>query len=77
MENNFYKNLKYLRLKNNMRQEDLARRLGKDYTTIGKWEKNERTPKLEEVIRIAELFDVSLHDIIIEDFTNPKKEGEL
>ena len=57
-----------------MTQLDLAKRLKKDYTTIGKWEKRERTPKLEEVIRIAEFFDIPLSDIIIEDLTNPKKE---
>lgn len=74
MENYFYKNLKYLRIKRGMTQLDLAKRLKKDYTTIGKWEKRERTPKLEEVIRIAEFFDIPLSDIIIEDLTNPKKE---
>ena len=69
MENYFYKNLKYLRKQRGFTQEQLAKRLKRDYTTIGKWEKNERTPKLEEVIKIAEFFDVSLHDIIIKDFT--------
>jgi putative transcriptional regulator len=74
VENYFYKNLKFLRLSNGMTQADLAKRLKKDYTTIGKWEKRERTPKLEEVIRIAEVFDVPLSEIITEDLTNPKKE---
>lgn len=74
MENYFYKNLKFLRLSNGMTQADLAKRLKKDYTTIGKWEKRERTPKLEEVVRIAEVFGVPLNEIITEDLTNPKKE---
>ena len=74
MENYFHTNLKYLRMKRGMTQLDLAKRLKKDYTTIGKWEKKERTPKLEEVIRIAEVFDVPLNDIITENLTNPKKE---
>lgn len=69
MKNYFYKNLKFLRVSRGWTQLDLAKRLKKDYTTIGKWEKNERTPKLSEVVKIAELFNIGLGDIIAEDLS--------
>ena len=64
MENNFASNLKHLRLQAGMTQEDLAKKLDKDYSTIGKWELGQRSPIMTDVIRIANLFDVSLEKLI-------------
>lgn len=64
MENNFASNLKHLRVQSGMTQEDLAKKLDKDYSTIGKWELGQRSPMMIDVIRIAELFNVSLEHLI-------------
>lgn len=64
MENNFAANLKRLRLQAGMTQEELAKKLDKDYSTIGKWELGQRSPIMTDVIRIANLFDVSLERLI-------------
>ncbi len=64
MENNFARNLKHLRLQNGMTQEELAKKLDKDYSTIGKWELGQRSPIMTDVIRISELFNISLEKLI-------------
>ena len=64
MENNFSSNLKHLRLQNGMTQEELAKKLDKDYSTIGKWELGQRSPIMTDVIKISELFNISLEKLI-------------
>lgn len=68
MENNFASNLKFLRLQNNLTQEELGKRLGKDYSTIGKWENGTRSPIMEDVIKIAEYFNVNLSELIASNY---------
>lgn len=64
MNNNFASNLKYLRIQSGMTQEELAKKLDKDYSTIGKWELGQRSPIMVDVIRVSELFNVSLETLI-------------
>lgn len=64
MENNFASNLKHLRVQAKMTQDELAKKLDKDYSTIGKWELGQRSPIMIDVIKIAELFNVSLEKLI-------------
>ena len=64
MENNFASNLKHLRIQAGMTQEDLAKKLDKDYSTIGKWELGQRSPIMTDVIRVADLFNISLEKLI-------------
>ena len=66
--NYFSENLECLRKQKNLTQLDLAKKLNKDYTTIGKWEKGERTPKLNDVIKIAEYFNLSLDNLVTKSF---------
>ena len=67
MENNFASNLKHLRVQSGMTQEELAIKLGKDYSTIGKWELGQRSPIMADVIKISELFNISLGKLIGSD----------
>ena len=64
MDNNFASNLKHLRIERGMTQEELAKRLGKDYSTIGKWELGQRSPIMADVVKISEIFNVSLESLI-------------
>jgi transcriptional regulator with XRE-family HTH domain len=70
MENNFATNLKHLRIQSGMTQEELAKKLGKDYSTIGKWELGQRSPIMTDVIRISQLFNVSLEKLMCGSFTH-------
>lgn len=67
MNNFFATNFKFLREKNKMTQEEIAKKLEKDYSTIGKWEKGQRYPIMLDVIRISQIFNVSLEDLILKD----------
>ena len=60
----FSKNLRYLRKKHNMTQEDLANKLGyKSFTTIQKWESGISEPTVSVVKKIAAMFNVTMNQI--------------
>ena len=42
----------------------LAEQLGKDVTTVSKWCTNKSQPSVETLVRIAELLDVRLDELI-------------
>lgn len=81
MENNFSYNLKHLRIQKGLTQEDLGKKLNKDYSTIGKWENGTRSPIMEDVIKIADFFNITLQELISgkvgeTTFSNMNKEEE-
>ena len=43
----------------------LAERLGKDTSTVSKWCSNKMQPSLEMLMRIAEVLDVDIRELII------------
>lgn len=55
--------IRYLRLKINLSQEDLADRSGLDRTYIGGIERGERNPSLKNIIRLAASLGVSPRDL--------------
>lgn len=64
----FGKNLKYLRRRRGMSQQDLAELFGKSsYSTVSKWESAEIEPPVNVVKGMAELFGVSMDDLIAVD----------
>ncbi len=64
----FQENLKFLRRKNNISQKKLANEIGVAQSSINYWEKGERTPSFEGVRKIANFFNVSLQDLLDEDY---------
>ena len=61
----FSKNLKYLRNKFNMDQQELADKLGRKSTsTISEWEKGKYTPKAGTLSDIAHIFNVKIDDLM-------------
>lgn len=52
--------LKLLREKNNISQEELSLRLGLSRPAITKYERNERQPSFDTIIKIADYFHVSI-----------------
>lgn len=78
MNNFFNTNLKHLRITAGLTQEDLGKKLDKDYSTIGKWELGQRSPIMEDVLKVAELFNVELNELLLTDlrFNNPPKKDK-
>lgn len=61
------KNIKFLREKKNLGQQEFADILNVPRSTLACWENNLRTPKLEQIVKIAEYFKTNL-DIIYNDY---------
>lgn len=60
----FSENLKQLRKEKGLSQEALAQQLHVVRQTISKWEKGLSVPDADMLIRIAELFEVSVSDLL-------------
>lgn len=66
----FAHNLKFLREKNSMEQIELANRLGrKSSSSVSEWEKGKYTPKIGVINDIAEIFNVSITDLMNKDLS--------
>ena len=60
----FGENLKTLRKQKGFSQEELATRLHVVRQTISKWEKNLSVPDADTLIRLAEIFEVSVSELL-------------
>jgi AbrB family looped-hinge helix DNA binding protein len=63
----FKDNLVYLRKMNGMSQETLAAKLDITRQTLSKWELGEASPDLEKSKMLADIFEVSLDDLVSYD----------
>lgn len=57
-------NLVYLRKVNNLSQEELADSIGVSRQTLSKWETGESAPDIMKSKQLAEIFGVSLDDLV-------------
>lgn len=73
----FSENLKILRKKRGMSQETLAQQLNVVRQTISKWEKGLSVPDAEMLSRIAELFEVSVSDLLGEKIQAEQDYNEI
>ena len=64
MKNCFSENLKNLRKDNKITQQQLASALNTTVKTISHWETGYSEPALNQVVELAEFFNVSLEDLI-------------
>lgn len=76
MGNYFSKNLKYLREKKGLEQQELAENLNVPRSTLSCWENGIRTPKIEQIQEIAKYFNVDI-DIISKDYSDTPFSNEL
>lgn len=53
-----------LRKQNNLSQTDLAKQLDASRTIVGNYERNENTPSIDMILKIAKLFNVSLDYLV-------------
>ena len=58
--------LKYRKQKN-LSQEDLAKEIGVTRQTISKWELNETSPDLRQAVKLAEIFKISVGELVNEN----------
>ena len=81
MDNFFASNLKFLREKNKMSQEELAKLLGVELASISHWENKRREPKMDIVLQIAKIFntdeEIIFKDLRIKDEKNDKQEFDF
>lgn len=67
----FSTNLKYLRLKNGIEQQELAEKLGRrSGSTISDWERGKVIPQANVLNQLSTIFNVSLTDLMTIDLTN-------
>lgn len=57
-------NIKPLREQRGMTQEELANQLGVKYPAVSKWERGMSYPSMNTVIKMADLFQVSM-DVVL------------
>ena len=67
-------NLKYLRTQKNLKQEDIAKILGRNRTLVSAWENNTREINLIDLTKLSLFFNISIDDLIEKDLTNEKNE---
>ena len=60
----FGKRLSYFRQKKGMTQHELAEALGISRDLIGHYERRSQNPNLDFVIRVADLFEVSVDELL-------------
>lgn len=69
----FKENLRFLRRTNKISQNELAAKLGyRSFTTVQKWEDGTSFPVVENLNKLAEMFDVDLDDLLNVDLTTDK-----
>ncbi len=61
----FGKRIKNIRLENNLTQENMAKKLNVSRQAISNWENNKNLPDLEMIIIIAQMFPLSLDQLIL------------
>jgi len=66
----FNENLKYLRKREGLTQEELAEKLNVSRQSVTKWESGQALPDIEKVKEIAYMFSVSV-DSLVGDIENP------
>jgi AbrB family looped-hinge helix DNA binding protein len=64
-----FNNLKMYRKKNGLTQEQTAERLGVSRQTIAKWESGDTLPDIENIVAMADMYDVSV-DCLVRNVTN-------
>ena len=58
------RNLKSLRKKNQYTQEEIAEKINVSRQSVAKWENGESNPDIESYIKLANLYNVKLDDLV-------------
>lgn len=66
----FRTNLQYLRAERRMTQEQLAMLLGVSRQSVTKWEAEKSYPEMDKLIKMCQIFECSLDDLVQGDLTD-------
>jgi len=69
VDNNFPKNLEFLRKRNGVTLEELGEVFGVDNSMIAKWETGEESPNIDVGLDISKYFGVSFQEMIAKDLS--------
>lgn len=69
----FNKKMQKLRIKRGLSQQDLANVIGVTRSSVANYESGNRRPSFENLIKIADYFNVTCDELIREEKTNVKK----
>lgn len=72
----FRTNLQYLRAERHMTQEQLAMLLGVSRQSVTKWEAERAYPEMDKLLRICQIFERSLDDLVTGDVAAARAEAE-
>lgn len=59
-----FNNLKLFRKQNGFTQEQVAERLGVSRQAVAKWERGESLPDIENVIALADMYEISVDSLV-------------
>lgn len=65
----FRENLLYLRATHDLTQEQLAEQLGVSRQSVTKWESDKSYPEMDKLIKMSQLFDCTLDELVQGDLT--------
>ena len=66
-----------LRTERNMSQGDLAEALEVSRQSVSKWENNSAVPELDKLVRMHEIFGVTLDELVLEEKPQPEAGAEV
>ncbi len=72
----FRDNLQHLRATRNMTQEQLAMLVGVSRQSVTKWEAERAYPEMDKLIKLTQIFDCTLDELVSGDLTGRAKEPE-
>lgn len=65
---NYGKIFKEFRNERNLSQRDLAKATGISQQAISFWEQDKRTPNMDDCIKLADFYNISLDELVGRDF---------
>ncbi|MBD5130573.1 MAG: helix-turn-helix domain-containing protein [Ruminococcaceae bacterium] len=71
-----FNNLKLFRKENGFTQEQIAEKLGVSRQAVAKWERGESVPDIENVIALADLYEVTVDSLVRNMTALPDKRTE-
>lgn len=66
----FSQNLKTLRKKKYLTGIELAKKLNVSHSTLASWETGRHFPHIEDIIKIADFFEISIDELLGRDYLN-------
>ena len=71
----FSEKLIMLRKNKKWSQEDLGNELGVARQTVSKWELGETTPEMDKLLKMSEIFEITIDELMKEEDTNIESEN--